>query len=411
MELNQLLANGTSECLGKCIIIANGSEESSPQNLRKQTEREEVVLLSASCSSSHIKDDKDLQKIKEDISEIEKSHLKKYKLINQKLASLEKQTTETILKDIDTRNNLKFEEIMKELHSASDFMSHLQSQNEILANSVKEKTEQINDMQQTLNEIKAQSVTNSSNLNSADTQPYEFSEKLSDNSNMIQSLQSQSDSISTKMNAMESNCYNITTEVDSLKRSVSELVDAASKIRLSMEQTFNDQDTKIDALQTKFYDYKSEPEETLSKDDDSSLDDEAVGFDARVPLDSSRFDLVEDEILTCFTSVTEDVLENFDTETGIFNIPCDGLYLCGLFIDIITFVQHDLEFGIYVRESDGSEIVVGHCHCKQRDITVSEIVIRQLKENDKVFVKSCKNHKKIQFSNFSHFLCALIKDQ
>lgn len=120
---------------------------------------------------------------------------------------------------------------------------------------------------------------------------------------------------------------------------------------------------------------------------------------------------MEDEILTCFTSVTEDVQENFDTETGIFNIPCDGLYLCGLFIDIITFVQHDLEFGIYVRESDGSEIVVGHCHCKQRDSTVSEIVIRQLKENDKVFVKSCKNHKKIQFSNFSHFLCALIKDQ
>ncbi|KAK0058238.1 hypothetical protein Bpfe_012239 [Biomphalaria pfeifferi] len=111
MELNQLLTNGTSECLTKCLIIANGSDESG-QKLTKETESEEpVLLLSTSCSSSHTKEDRDFHKLKEEISEIEKSHLKKFKIVNQKLASIEKETTETVLKDIDTRNNLKFKRL------------------------------------------------------------------------------------------------------------------------------------------------------------------------------------------------------------------------------------------------------------------------------------------------------------
>uniref|UniRef100_A0A2C9L5E2 C1q domain-containing protein n=1 Tax=Biomphalaria glabrata TaxID=6526 RepID=A0A2C9L5E2_BIOGL len=407
MELNQLLTNGTSECLTKCLIIANGSDESG-QNLTKQTESEEpVLLLSTSCSSSHTKEDRDFHKLKEEISEIEKSHLKKFKIVNQKLASIEKETTDTVLKDIDTRNNLKFEEIMKELHSASDFMSHLQSQNEILANSVKEKTVEINDMRQTLNDIKVHSVT-TSNINSSNAQTYEgLSLKLSDNTKLIEAVQSLNESLSAKLNAVECNFNSLSAEVDSIKRSAVD-IDATGTTQLPVEQTLIDTAGKSDV---NFPAYFGEPDETEDDDDDDDyLDAPAVGFNACVSEESATFDLVKNEILTCFTSVTEDIQDNFDSESGIFTVPFDGLYLCGLFIDIITFVQHDLEFCIYVRETDGTETVIAHCHCRQRNITVSDVVIKQLRENDELFVSSNHSCKKLKFSNYSHFMCALIKE-
>uniref|UniRef100_A0A2C9LJ64 Uncharacterized protein n=2 Tax=Biomphalaria glabrata TaxID=6526 RepID=A0A2C9LJ64_BIOGL len=230
MELNQLLANGTSECLTKCLVIADGSEQSSHQILTKETENTDV-LSSTSCSSSSSQDD--FQKIKGDISEIEKSQSKKFKLINQKLVSLEKQTMETNLNDIDTKYSSKFEEIMKEFHSASEFMSHLQSQNETLANIVKEKTEEINGIHQTLNDIKAQSVTSSSNFISSDTQTYdEVCEKLLDNTKMVEALQS----LSAKVNAMEFKFNNISTVVGEPEKCVDNLSDDTTSLKLSMEK-------------------------------------------------------------------------------------------------------------------------------------------------------------------------------
>ncbi|KAI8793525.1 synaptonemal complex protein 1, partial [Biomphalaria glabrata] len=345
--------------------------------------------------------DSNFQKFKEDLSEIEKSQSKKFKFINQKLENLE--TANTTLKDMDKKNDLKFEEIKKELHSSSGVMTILQSKNESLCTSMMEKTVEINEVRQTLNEIIEQNVTNASNLNSAIARNgHELNKRLSDNTNTIEALQSQSNYQSMTMNAMEINFKSIATEVNSIKRKVEEPVAAAAARRQSIEMHSNDQ-----AEQFNFS--KFQHVGAVNADDESD-DDEPVGFDARVHI-SALCELFLDETLSCFTSVTDDPQDDFDPETGIFTVPSDGLYLCGLFIDIITFLQCDLVFNIFVRESDNSETIIGRCHCRHRNSTVSDVVIRQLRANDELFIRPGDNYGNIQFSSYSHFMCALINRQ
>ncbi|KAH9490629.1 hypothetical protein Btru_033861 [Bulinus truncatus] len=136
-QMNQLLAGETSNCIQKCLNIT--LEEENMNYTTKVNIPCSSSKISSPNSGGNIRGDRDLNEIQMKLNEFEKrisTQSTKLKSIKQKVKRQEKQN-EIIsiqLTEKDKNNEVKFKDIMIELHAASDFMSNLQIQTEMLAN-------------------------------------------------------------------------------------------------------------------------------------------------------------------------------------------------------------------------------------------------------------------------------------
>ncbi|KAH9490625.1 hypothetical protein Btru_033850 [Bulinus truncatus] len=148
-QINQLLTSETSNCIQKCLNIID--EENNPID---------TTEVNIPCSSSKMFSPKsvvntqsniDFNDIQIRLDEFDKKISKqstKFKSIKQKIKRQEKQNeiSSSQLTEKDKNTEVKFEEIIKELHAASDFMSNLQSQTKMLTSEQNEHEKKMNNM-------------------------------------------------------------------------------------------------------------------------------------------------------------------------------------------------------------------------------------------------------------------------
>ncbi|KAK0058234.1 myosin-9-like isoform X2, partial [Biomphalaria pfeifferi] len=148
VEINQYLASETSECIKRCSAIPDSDEALLHDSASNENASKEYTLK----SFSNLPETKDYVLLTEKMEILEKtisSYSKKMKVMQQKFLDNEEEINIKICRQVGETENkydLKLQEIMKELHSASDFMLHLQGQNEILSGQVNKNEKQMTDI-------------------------------------------------------------------------------------------------------------------------------------------------------------------------------------------------------------------------------------------------------------------------
>ncbi|KAH9490627.1 hypothetical protein Btru_033858 [Bulinus truncatus] len=148
-QINQLLAVETSNCIQKCLNITLEDDKMIS-----------TTKVNISCSSSkksspnsdgNTQRNRDFNDIQIKLNEFDKrisEQSTQLKSLKQKVKHQEEQNEiiSTQLTEKDKNTEVKFKEIMKELHAASDFMSDLQSQTNLFTNEQTEHEKKLTDV-------------------------------------------------------------------------------------------------------------------------------------------------------------------------------------------------------------------------------------------------------------------------
>ncbi|KAI8793526.1 myosin-9 isoform X2 [Biomphalaria glabrata] len=455
-DIYQFLTNQTAECISKCSSIPYGSEDDC-QAADTTEPCDTPVMIPI------LKDDKEPSQILLRIESMENSitaNSKRIKTLNQKFKEREKNTKENFAKAEETERKSaeKYEKIMEELHAASSFMLNLQKETESLSQHIPERA--ITDSKQEqeernsvveLNDMKAEISRTAEELTLLRSLYEKLSNKVIGNEKRISdlciSLENQTllkSELSSAQNTvkidteMESKCndqlkdieeklqsanaftldmqsmtcqvqelqknFCLTTQmIDPLKQDVSDISTVVTKLKASLDSFVVEQGKKLSDHEDKVTCHTVQIVELSQEIKDFN---QHVGF--YVDVDSNKtMNLRARRNLTCFDHELFNEGKHFNLRTGIFVVPCNGLYLCSLILEIDQ--DNDIEFNIHVKPKFEKETIKCITHLKNKDTIASVVFPVDLHKHDKMYIRPDKDCFNLKISRLSYFACVLIK--
>ncbi|KAK7011856.1 myosin-9-like isoform X2, partial [Biomphalaria glabrata] len=379
--------------------------------------------------------DRELSKLMLRFESIENSvtsNSKKIKTLNQRLKEQERNQNESTLKaqeEMVKTNSKKYEQIIEELHAASSFMSNLQKETESLSQKINERVITACQKEQKesntvfeVNEMKLEISRTTESLCNLSSLYDALSSQVNENNSKISELCSSLEKITLNNQGksaqiMEENrkdreektrnqtddtedtlqstndlllelveCKSTTNQLqelhdfcqafrstcsDSSKNEVSDSSVLATTLMTTMDDqeiSFKDYDEKINTLSEKI-----------------AQMNECVSFHVEVQSDRT-LNLRAARNFTCFNEDITNEGEHFDVETGTFSVPCSGLYLFSLMLDIDN--DEGIEFNIYVKSTNEEE---HNCHytyiVKDNHSTTSVVFPLNLSKEDEVYIR------------------------
>ncbi|KAH9494453.1 hypothetical protein Btru_020049 [Bulinus truncatus] len=358
-QINQYLMTETSNCIQKCLLIADSNQhmtlassdkdragQSTATNFKDSDEYQKLISkfeemeqsfssLQGACKNNEVQCSV--------LSELTATHSKKLKNLREKVQSQEKRREDG--GEIDA----KFDEIVRELQAASDFMSQLRFQTQ---------------------------------------------------------------SLSTKVDELEGSA---TKSVDPLKTEMAKISEVQKMCEASMEQLVATQANKLEELQIliseqdiKVNDASSEIEIVSQQLTQLASKQKSIFLSAQVPSAHPMFDLQMNETLQCFTHIIYNTKSAYDPSTGVFTAQCDGLYLCCVFMESAN--ETDIVVDICVKDGSGKEVSRGTLHSKTSAAHGSLVVPVKLRADEWLYLKSKRSYSKIKLSAYSFFVCILVNE-
>uniref|UniRef100_A0A2C9LVN2 Uncharacterized protein n=1 Tax=Biomphalaria glabrata TaxID=6526 RepID=A0A2C9LVN2_BIOGL len=285
------------------------------------------------------------------------------KCLQKKIKSLQKRNTEQekfiqeMLKNqtiSENKTNAKLDEFLTELHEVNEFIKY---QTESLSQKV---------------------------------------EKCEDNNETILNNQEQ---IENKYNTL----HDVSKDLEKLKKDFTDVSQMESSNKLNLEKfqnKFTDIDSKVATfsgdLDTIFQDIMTLKYPKLAESF-------CVDWD-----DSIESDVKSEEIVTRFNrfyNLDDSQQLHFDTQTGVYTAPCDGLYLICLMIENLS--DYQVQFNVFSKYDE--EFLSGICHVAQKNITTSTVIPITLKTGTTLYLKYEEDYNNLSLGPNSTFACVLIQ--
>uniref|UniRef100_A0A2C9LZQ3 Uncharacterized protein n=1 Tax=Biomphalaria glabrata TaxID=6526 RepID=A0A2C9LZQ3_BIOGL len=302
LEMSQFLMIETSKFITKCHNIASDNTESAKAVSTSRLSVE--TSLSGSCTTN--RDEKEFEILKERLEKMEKTistHSRKYKTVNQKLKALENYS-ETI--HSQTEQN---DWIMQELNSASEFMTQIQSENELLT------------------------------------------ERITSHEHSVSKLNGVSESWQLKQKRLEEQVEHIQKTVQTNEKSNRMKVEELGKEVHVTNLAINSSNKKfvvlqdnVTALGVKVGDVSLEMQTLCKKVEEIDYPSMYVVFSAHVDLKTMEWTLKKNMIVNCFRAVSYS-LGGYDPKTGIFTASCYGIHRCR--VSICTSTDQHIQLGLF----------------------------------------------------------------
>ncbi|XP_055875713.1 uncharacterized protein LOC129924532 isoform X1 [Biomphalaria glabrata] len=440
-DIYQFLAIQTAECISKCSSISNGSEDACQSaGMTVPNVKENTPVTVPDFTSQ---DDQKLIKLLLRIESMETSlteNLKRMKSLNQKFKEHERNTKESISKaqeETENSNAKKYEKIIEELHAASSFMSHLQKETESLSQQINERVLTGSHEPNTLvefHELKLEISKNTESLSNIKSLYDTLSSQVNENGKIISDLcisleeknmlnsQGKSTQITTE------NCKhwedNTTSQIDYTKNKddfldheeFSSLVCQApelQKISSIENMCFIPSGKEVTGSSVSATTLKTSMDEKdiVDKGYDEKINklseaiaemNQHVSFYVFVA-NERTLNLRAERNFTCFDAGNDG--NHFNVVTGTFTVPCSGLYLFSLMLDIDS--HEEMEFKIFVKSKNEEEL----CFTYLKKINDSTTVVFALTlcKDDEIYIRPFENYFKVNVCVQSYFSCALLK--
>ncbi|KAK6975707.1 spindle pole body protein pcp1 [Biomphalaria glabrata] len=469
VQMNQFLVNENTRCLQTCQDIASGKEvgltneevrlgrETSIEMLSPTSKvKEETsefqkgkpqVNKDRSISTSSIQTENNISTLNEKIETVTKSLTKKITSLQKrntdqenfiqemlKNQTLAENKTKAKLDDFltelhkaneyiqfqteflslaENKTNAKFDDLRSELHEASEFIKF---QAEFLSKKV-EKCEEsnkkiISQQAQIENNYKenieniTKEIHNFHQLITVKTETVDkLKRNLQETKDCNEFIKSESSSISNKLSQVENTINDVSNDVEKLKKDFTNV----SKMESSNKNTFKKSHHKFSDVDSKIRRFSSDLD-AISQDivalESTNL---AESFSLEWN-DSITSDVKCDTIVLRFNrpyNVDDTQPQHFDTRTGVYTAPCDGLYLICLMIENLS--DYKVQFNIFSQYEDLDEIFNGACCVCRKDLTTSTVIPITLREGEDLYLRYEGDYKGLHLGKNSSFACLLIQ--
>ncbi|KAK0059490.1 spindle pole body protein pcp1 [Biomphalaria pfeifferi] len=437
VQMNQFLVNENTRCLQTCQDIASGKEigsfneelnlgrESSTEMLSPTSKvKEETsefqkgkpqVNKDRSISTSSIQTENNFSTLNEKIETVTKSLTKKIKSL-QKRNTDQENFIQEITKNLsiaENKTNAKFDDLRTELHEASEFI-HFQT--EFVSKKVEkceESNEKIisqqvqieNNYKENIENI-TKEIHNFHQLITIKTETVdELKRNLQETKDCNEFMKSESSIISNKLSQVETTINDVSKDIEKLKKDFTNV----SKMESSNKKTFKKFHHKFSDVDSKIFRFSSELD-TISQDIvtlKSTNLAESFSFEWN---DSITSDVKSDTVVHRFNrpyNVDDTQPHYFDTRTGVYTAPCDGLYLICLMIENLS--DYKVQFNIFSQYEDLDEIFNGACCVCRKDLTTSTVIPITLRESEDLYLRYEGDYKGLHLGKNSSFACLLIQ--
>ncbi|XP_055893746.1 chromosome-associated kinesin KIF4-like isoform X3 [Biomphalaria glabrata] len=386
VQMNQMIVDENSRCLRTCRDIANEKEETDPttkdEGLNTEISETKPDLTSTvkgsveydnrkgnveevSTDISTMKDfiqttERNYSTLSDQLETLTKSLTKKIKSLKKRNTEQDNKMEEMVRRQSvsETRTDSKFDDVMSELHTASEFIKY---QTDMLSEKVK-KCEECNET--ILKEHKILESNLKLNVDNLRKQ--------------IQSCQETTTNISTS----------VTQNKSSMESTLEKLQNKCTDIDEKIIQFSND----LDEMSTEMIEQKS----------NNTAECFCVGTGNIIAQD-----VKQDKIGTLFmVRFNLDATQNhYDTSTGTYTTPYDGLFLVSLMIEnnFIGAVQ----IHVVTKDSSEEDYVRGVCKADS-GATACTFFPLPLKRHEKLFLKGHVNYKHLVLGPNTTFSCILI---
>ncbi|KAK0058237.1 synaptonemal complex protein 1 [Biomphalaria pfeifferi] len=492
VKINQFLVTETSECLRRCASITDDEDMDIGKSIAEPVDRNTTL----NEYNTKDQDDKEIVQKTHKLETLVTTQAKDMKLLKHQVKKLVKQNERRSKLQAETEQSFhfKFEAVMRELEAASNFMSHLQSQNESLSSQVIEtfklgNTPEVTDrlhsvelsitehntkleellLQERLTEnsilIKvkeflAQSGTfndqtkwvksyfpkltndvkhinesygqvqkslkvQEENLRSLEKR-FEDSEKLK--AKQLQDLETNSEPKYESANALKSQSESITANYKQINTDFKQLclkfdkqtkettdrlfqlsatnISTAAHIKEQIKK-FSVIESKLATIDKKNNDVSSQVVQLLSRILHLESKETHEAFCVELG-ENLEIDVRKDQVFPFFNqriNLASSQSKNFDTNTGIFKAPCNGLYLVCLKLETLNDMK--VIFNV-CRKDKKNEDLAAFSKCMSKDIIGLDIVALDLNKDDQVYVRSNDNYFGLQLGANSSFSCILL---
>ncbi|KAK0058235.1 myosin-9-like isoform X2 [Biomphalaria pfeifferi] len=199
---------------------------------------------------------------------------------------------------------------------------------------------------------------------------------------------------------LQKNFYLTNQMIDPLKQDVSDMSTVVTKLKASLDSFVVEQGKKLSDHEDKVYGHFVQ----LSQE----IKDLQQHVSFYVDVDSNKtMNLRARRNLTCFDHELFNEGKHFNLKSGIFFVPCSGLYLCSLILEINQ--DNDIEFNIHVKPKFEKETIKCITHLRNKDTIASVVFPIDLHKHDKMYIRPDKDCFNLKISSLSYFACVLIK--
>ncbi|KAH9490626.1 hypothetical protein Btru_033851 [Bulinus truncatus] len=360
-QMSHYLSDGLSRCIHTCLNIANGDEDKSQKN----SQRNKSDLL---CEKSSYTPDENFNRdmksndAKNKLDEVDTlitKHSAELRDLKQKLKRQEKQN-EIILSQLtekDKNTAAQFEEIMKELHAASDFMSDLHSKTEKL-------TDKNNDLEKIFDSI-------TQKLKDHEQQMKGMSENQESDVEKIQKVKEEIDKnindFAVTVKPLKKDVETLSADLVSFKTSNDQVLEVNRKKNEAFQRQLMKVSSKFDLLLNNITDLKN----TKSIRRRVSF---TVGLSKEISVPSGS--------IVKYDKVITNIGDCYDVATGKFTCPMDGIYL--FYVSVIP-KKNSTAF-VKLFKNTNSTIAV-FSTCEEYYGHSSNMAIIPLKQKDEVFLE------------------------
>ncbi|KAI8793514.1 lamin protein, partial [Biomphalaria glabrata] len=346
LEMSQFLMIETSKFIMKCHNIASDNNESAKAMSTSRLSVE--TSLSGSCTTN--RDEKEFEILKERLEKMEKTistHSRKYKTVNQKLKALENYS-ETI--HSQTEQN---DWIMQELNSASEFMTQIQSENELLTERITSHEHSVSKLngvseswqlkQKRLEEqVEQLQKTIQTNEKSSSMKVEELGKEVHVTNLAINSSNKKFVVLQDNVTALGVKVGDVSLEMQTLCNKVEEI---ASKVYQSKEKSLaQSSNTATDKLLDYCQLQDVLNQVVLLMENTKDYPSMYVVFSAHVDLKTTEWTLKKNMIVNCFRAVSYS-LGGYDPKTGIFTASCYGIHRFR--VSICTSTDQHIQLGLF----------------------------------------------------------------
>ncbi|KAH9490624.1 hypothetical protein Btru_033849 [Bulinus truncatus] len=350
-QITQLLASETSNCIQKCLNITLGEDKMIPTtevNIPCSSSK-----ISSPSSGGNTQSDRDLKEIKIQLDKFGKrisEQSTKLKSLKQKVKHQEEQNEiiSTQLTEKDKNTEVKFKEIMKELHAASDFMADLQSQTNLFTNEQNEHEKKLTDV----------------------------IEKLTDQEERIKVLTTNQESDAKKLQSVvEDVLFNrVMTLKGDIETAKSELDSFKSSSDLNLRYFTDKNDEKFTKMSSEFNELWTYVTEMIHLNNKKS-----ISFSVGI----TKLTVVEEGVVVKYDKIFTNIADCYNVSTGIFTCPVNGHYV--FHVNLTT--DRDELVSVTLFQNNENQISV-YAHNPFYVSSGGNSVIFHLKLNDQVFLQA-----------------------